>query len=156
MEKKTGNKTLGVRTGKDILNLFKSQEKKDKDFAFTKPRNEIEINLFNIWSDLLGHENFGIHEDFFQVGGNSLKGIQVVSRVAKNLQVNIQPTDVFLNPTIAELATFINDRQNERGFQTHVVTHARPDLIPLSFGQERLWFIQQLEGTSQYNVPAGL
>jgi amino acid adenylation domain-containing protein/non-ribosomal peptide synthase protein (TIGR01720 family) len=156
MENKPANKTLGVRTGKDILNLFKSQEKKDSGISITKPRNEIEITLFDIWSELLGHRNFGIHEDFFQVGGNSLKGIQVVSRIAKNLRVNIQPTDIFLNPTIAELAVFINEKQKNTDSYLDVATHPRPDLIPLSFGQERLWFIQQLEGTSQYNVPAVL
>src|SRR5215204_1270583 len=156
MENKPGNKTLGVRTGKDILNLFKSQEKKDSGFAIIKPRDEIETNLFSIWSELLGHENFGIHEDFFQVGGNSLKGIQVASRIAKNLRVNIQLTDIFLNPTIAELAVFVKEKQKDTGSYLDAVIQPRPDLIPLSFGQERLWFIQQLEGGSQYNVPGVL
>ena len=50
MEKKPGDKTIGVRTGKDILNLFKSKEKKGDGLAIVKPRDEVETSLYAIWS----------------------------------------------------------------------------------------------------------
>ena len=156
MEKKPGDKTIGVRTGKDILNLFKSKEKKGDGLAIVKPRDEVETSLYAVWSELLGHENFGIHEDFFQIGGNSLKGIQMVSRIAKIFQITLQPTDIFLNTTIDDLAAFVRNKQKDGSSSADFLIQPRPALVPLSFGQERLWFIQQLEGSSQYNVPAVL
>ena len=131
-----GDKTSGVRTGKDVLNLFKSKEKKDSDLAFVKPRDEIETSLFTIWSGLLGHENFGVHEDFFQVGGNSLKGIQVISRIATTFDTSLQPTDIFRNTTIADLALLVKERQKQTVSFSDEVKPPRLELVPLSFAQE--------------------
>jgi amino acid adenylation domain-containing protein/non-ribosomal peptide synthase protein (TIGR01720 family)/FkbM family methyltransferase len=156
MKNKPVNKTLGVKTGKDILNLFKSKVKNNNALNGNAPGNETETGLFAIWAGLLGHENFGIHDDFFQVGGNSLKGIQVISRISKQFQVNIQLTDIFLNPTIAGLSILINEQQKSIIPSSGFVLQPRPELIPLSFSQERLWFIDQLEGTVQYHLPAVL
>ncbi|MHA4842635.1 amino acid adenylation domain-containing protein [Flavitalea antarctica] len=152
------NKGQGAKTGKDILNLFKSKEKKSFDLNGNAPKDEIEKQLFSIWSSLLGHENFGVNDDFFQIGGNSIKAVQLVSRVAKQFSINIQLTDVFLRSTIAQLGLLINEGQKP-GPQASMQILPSTDksvYIPLSFNQERLWFIDHLEGSLQYHVPAVL
>ncbi|MBC7828705.1 MAG: AMP-binding protein, partial [Chitinophagaceae bacterium] len=156
MKNKPVNKTLGAKTGKDILNLFKSKEGKANGLNGNAPTDETEKGLFAIWAGLLGHENFGTNDDFFQVGGNSLKGVQVVSRISKLFLVNIQLTDIFLHPTVSALAVFIKEQQKSVFPFSGIVPQPRPELIPLSFSQERLWFIDQLEGSVQYHLPAVL
>ena len=93
MEKKPGDKTIGVRTGKDILNLFKSKEREDRGIAIVKPRDEIETTLFNTWSELLGHENFGIHQDFFQVGPGF--GFNICAQCNFLCRNNTDPENIF-------------------------------------------------------------
>ena len=111
MKNKPENKTIGVKTGKDILNLFKSKDKKGNGLHGNMPADEVETGLFSIWAGLLGHENFGVNDDFFQAGGNSLKGVQVISRISRTFRVNIQLTDIFLHPTIVGLAALIRQQQ---------------------------------------------
>ena len=155
MKKKTQNPGEGIRTGKDLLNLFKAKgPKTDNGLGVNILENEAERRLHVIWSELLGHENLGRHDDFFQAGGNSLNAVQVISRVIKNFQVNLQLTDIFLHPTIAALATVIMQLQKEGAAASGIVVAMRPTLIPLSFSQERLWFIDQLQGSVQHHLSA--
>jgi hypothetical protein len=70
MKNNPANKLPGVKTGKDILNLFRSKEKKAGDKNGHAPAGDIEIGLFAIWTSVLGHDNFGTADDFFQVGGS--------------------------------------------------------------------------------------
>ncbi|MGZ5134314.1 MAG: amino acid adenylation domain-containing protein, partial [Flavitalea sp.] len=143
-------------TGKEILNLFKSKEKQSAILNGHPPSNDTESGLFAIWAELLAHKNFGVGDDFFQVGGNSLKAIQLLSRVTRQFQITIEITDIFLKPTIAELAVFIREQQKNNSSIQSLGTQLRSELAPLSFSQERLWFIDQLEGSVQYHLPAVL
>jgi len=120
--------------------------------------NDIEIVLFNIWKGILGQGNFSKNNDFFEIGGNSIKAVQLASRISKEFSIQIQLTDIFLQTTITQLAALIKERQKENTSTPFNIkgVSPRPSQIPLSFGQERLWFIDQLEGSLQYHIPAVL
>ncbi|MFN2440946.1 MAG: condensation domain-containing protein, partial [Chitinophagaceae bacterium] len=152
------NKVAIAKTGKDILNLLLSKEKPLNGFSKALPTGDIEIALFSIWKSLLGHGDFFVNDDFFQLGGNSIKAVQLVSRISKEYTISIQLTDIFLQPTISQLAALIKERQKEKTLiplGIKVIT-PRPSYIPLSFSQERLWFIDQMEGSVQYHMSAVL
>ncbi|OAT84216.1 hypothetical protein A6P54_02665 [Bacillus sp. MKU004] len=75
-------------------------------------RNETERELLIIWKDILGKETIGVTQNFFEIGGESLKAFQIISRVRKKFSSNIDIQSLFNNPTIAELALIIEDPQN--------------------------------------------
>ncbi|MDQ6844663.1 MAG: phosphopantetheine-binding protein, partial [Bacteroidota bacterium] len=139
------NKTFLAKTGKGILDLITSKETSSTAIDLISRSDEINA-LFVIWKSLLGHSNFSETDDFFKVGGNSLKAVQLVSRISRGLSVNILLTDIFVNPTIAQLALFIKKNKGNNFISPSIVIQPRPSLMPLSFSQERLWFIDQLEG----------
>ncbi|MEJ7675699.1 MAG: condensation domain-containing protein [Chitinophagaceae bacterium] len=89
---------------------------------------------------------------FFKVGGNSLKAVQLVSRISRDFSVHVQLTEIFLQPTIEKLAIHILSQEKSLLSSSIISIQQRPNQIPLSFSQERLWFIDQLEGSVQYNL----
>jgi acyl carrier protein len=121
--------------------------------AFVAPRNEMEEKLAGIWQELLGVERIGIHDNFFELGGHSLLAMRVISFIRRELEVELAIKDLFINPSIATLATHIQSRDNGL-LLPPIQKQPRPELIPLSFSQERLYFIDRLEGSIQYHVPA--
>lgn len=126
---------------------------------YEAPVREIEKGLVGIWQDLLELDQVGIHDDFFGIGGHSLLAVRLISAIRKQLGVEIRINDVFDYPTIALLSRQIesqNESQNESPVLSSIEVFSRPDHIPLSFSQERLWFIDQLEGTLPYHIPAML
>ena len=122
---------------------------------YTAPRNDTEEKLEAIWKELLGVERAGIYDNFFELGGHSLLVIRLISAVRKSLDIEITVNSVFENPNIKSLAEHF---QKQTGGLSHppVSVQKRPDRIPLSYSQERLWFIDRLEGTIQYHIPAVL
>ncbi len=118
-------------------------------------RNEREELLTAIWTAVLGIDRLGIHDNFFDLGGHSLQATQVISRVRSTWTVEIPVSSLFTAPTIAELSTVI---------QAALPTAAPPltarqqvDLLPLSFAQQRLWFLDQLQPESAaYNIPIAM
>src|SRR5205085_12067228 len=112
--------------------------------------------LCGIWSQVLGLERVGIEDNFFDLGGHSLLATQVVSRARSVLGLNISVRSLFNNPTIAGLAAEVaRERDAEQGKASSEMLPAdRTRLLPLSFSQERLWFIDQLGlGKAAYNIP---
>ncbi|MFB6454149.1 non-ribosomal peptide synthase/polyketide synthase [Chitinophaga sp. Hz27] len=123
--------------------------------TYVAPRNLTEQQLAAIWSTLLQIEKVGVHDNFFELGGHSLLAMRLQSALRKHMEVEVAVKSIFANPTIARLAAFI--RQNGKGWLLPAVTpQQRPELIPLSYSQERLWFIDQMEGSVQYHVPVVL
>ena len=120
------------------------------------PRTPVEEQLAGIWSELLGIETLGVHDDFFELGGHSLLATQLMSRVREALLVDLPLRALFERPTIAGLAEVV--RQGRRGRTAPPIEPVpRAGAIPLSFGQERLWVLDQLlPGQAVYNVPAVL
>ncbi|MES2894104.1 MAG: non-ribosomal peptide synthase/polyketide synthase [Bacteroidota bacterium] len=120
------------------------------------PRNEIEQSLAAIWEDVLEVENIGVNDDFFELGGHSLLAIRLISAIRKTFKIEVPISDVFDYPTVATLAARFNQQPAEVTMPVIQAVKPRPEDIPLSFSQERLWFIDRLEGSVQYHVPAVL
>jgi len=113
--------------------------------------------LCGIWSDLLGKRQIGVYDNFFDLGGHSLLATQVIARVRRALHVELPLRRLFERPTVALLAETIDESVRTRA--DLAVPAIEPVLrdapIPLSFAQERLWFLHQLEPESfAYNMPA--
>lgn len=127
------------------------------DEAFVACRTPTEDLLAEIWGQVLGVERVGIHDDFFQLGGHSLLATQVVSRIREGFQVEMPLRRLFDTPTVAGLAEHI-DLSRGAGLQAPpIVPVPRGGELPLSFAQQRLWFIDQLDpGRSVYNFPAAI
>jgi amino acid adenylation domain-containing protein len=123
--------------------------------GYTAPTNETEAKLAAIWQDLLGLEQVGINDNFFEIGGHSLLAMRVVSMIRRDLNVELSIRNLFVYPSIADLGTYL-DKQNKGSLLPAITAEVRPEYIPLSFSQERLWFIDRLEGSVQYNVPSVL
>ncbi|MET8690385.1 amino acid adenylation domain-containing protein [Streptomyces sp. NPDC004732] len=128
----------------------------DLPVLFVGPRDVVEQTLAQVWCSVLGLDRVGIHDEFFELGGHSLLAIQVVSRVRKLLDVEIPLRVLFDAPTIGELAGFV--RAGQAGGPGHgrgdvalePVERGGPSPLPLSFAQQRLWFLDQLVPDSAF------
>ncbi|HEX2208918.1 MAG TPA: amino acid adenylation domain-containing protein, partial [Longimicrobium sp.] len=128
------------------------------DDAFAAPRTPVEEVLAGIWAEVLRLERVGIHDSFFALGGHSLFATRVVSRVRAVLGVELPLRALFEGPTVAELAQAVEElRRAELPQLPPVLPVDRTRPLPLSFAQERLWFLDRLEpGSALYNVPAAV
>ena len=132
-------------------------ERRELDEAFVASRTATEELLAEIWAQVLGVERVGIYDNFFHLGGHSLLATQVVSRIRATFQMEMPLRCMFEAPTIAGLAATI-DVSRGTGLQAPpIVPVPRDGELPLSFSQQRLWFIDQLDpGNSVYNFPAAV
>ncbi|HZN53849.1 MAG TPA: amino acid adenylation domain-containing protein, partial [Candidatus Polarisedimenticolaceae bacterium] len=122
----------------------------------SRPRSPVEQELAGIWRRLLGLRQVGIHENFFELGGHSLLATQVVSRIRDVFGVELPLRRMFEKPTIARLAEELEAAlcAGAAAETPPLRPVARSGPVPLSFAQERLWFLDQLEpGSASYNVP---
>jgi natural product biosynthesis luciferase-like monooxygenase protein/amino acid adenylation domain-containing protein len=123
------------------------------------PRTPTEEMLAGIWQEVLGLERAGVYSNFFELGGHSLLATQVMSRVRSVFQADLPLGTLFENPTITTLAAII-DRSSRRlslAPQPPLLPAAPQGELSLSFAQERLWFLEQLEpGQPFNNIPAAV
>jgi amino acid adenylation domain-containing protein len=124
---------------------------------YVAPRTPAEARVAAVWSEVLGTERVGAHDDFFALGGHSLLATRVVSRVREALGVELPLRALFEAPTVAGLAARLEGAApgGAAAGPPPVVRIPRDPLrpLPLSFGQQRLWFIEQLEpDAGRYNV----
>ena len=127
--------------------------------GFVAPRTPEEELVAEIWAQVLGLERVGIYDDFFELGGHSLLATQAVSRIREAFAVEIPLRRLFEVPTVGGLAASIDAaRRAGQSLQAPpILPVPRDGDLPLSFAQQRLWFIDQLEpGNSAYNFPAAV
>jgi amino acid adenylation domain-containing protein len=121
------------------------------------PRTPTERQLAEIWRQLLDRERIGIEDGFFDLGGHSLLAIQVLSRVRAALGIDLPLRELFEAPTLGALAARIDAALGT--VPSLAMVPLRPvsvaEALPLSFAQERLWFLDQLApGSPAYNLPS--
>ncbi|MEO6230963.1 MAG: amino acid adenylation domain-containing protein [Ferruginibacter sp.] len=139
------------KVDKGALPDFNSKTLTGKE-EYTAPRNFIEIKLAEIWQQLFAVDKVGIHDNFFELGGHSLRATRMISLIRKTLELELAIKDLFAHPTIVEIAGYLSAKT--KGLLLPVIgIQPRFENIPLSFSQERLWFIDRLEGSIQYNMP---
>ena len=126
--------------------------------AFVAPRGPLEETLAGIWAELLGLERVGRTEDFFALGGHSLLATRVMSRIREVCGVELPLRVLFDAPVLGELAARVEAARRVGGVLLPPVSAGlRPARVPLSFGQERMWYVDQLEpGSPLFNVPGVL
>jgi amino acid adenylation domain-containing protein len=127
--------------------------------GYVAPRNPIEELIAEIWAEVLRLEKVGIQDNFFDLGGHSLLATQVASRMRESLQVEFPLRALFEKPTVSELAEQVEAaRRKARGAQAlPILAVSREGDLPLSFAQQRLWFLDQLEAeSSAYNIPGSI
>jgi amino acid adenylation domain-containing protein/non-ribosomal peptide synthase protein (TIGR01720 family)/FkbM family methyltransferase len=127
--------------------------------AVEPPRTPTEELLAEIWAGILGLERVGRNESFFDLGGHSLSATRVISRAREAFRTELRVKTLFEEPTVAGLAARIDAavRAAEGLEAPPMVPASRARPLPLSFAQQRLWFIDQLEpGSPLYNTPVAL
>ncbi|BAU65716.1 amino acid adenylation domain-containing protein [Stanieria sp. NIES-3757] len=122
---------------------------------YLAPRTETEETLVGIWQEVLNLPQVGIDDNFFELGGNSLLATQVVSKIRQSLSIELPLRCLFEYPTVAQLADQIASSVAQEIPPIKPVARDRD--LPLSFAQQRLWFLAQLEPDNPaYNIPEAL
>ncbi len=134
------------------------------DAEFVAPETETERSIAAIWEDVLGFGptglSIGLQDDFFERGGHSLSATRLLARIRSVFKVDVSLQDIFDEPTISALAARVDALCGYDGPSGQSVGHDEPlqriprnGSLPLSFGQERLWFLDQLDPLSPaYNI----
>ena len=118
------------------------------------PRNSTEQVLSSLWSEILGVEQVCIKENFFELGGHSLLATQLIARVNENFHINLPLKTLFEAPTPEKLALHIHLNSHVDQAVPEIKAYSSETPIPLSFAQERLWFLDQLTPfNAVYNIP---
>ncbi|SIT48141.1 Linear gramicidin synthase subunit B (Includes: ATP-dependent D-leucine adenylase; Leucine racemase (ATP-hydrolyzing); ATP-dependent alanine adenylase; ATP-dependent D-valine adenylase; Valine racemase (ATP-hydrolyzing)) (fragment) [Paraburkholderia piptadeniae] len=120
--------------------------------GYEAPVGEVETRLARIWAELLDLDRVGRYDNFFELGGHSLVAVRVISRLRQALGVEVALGEFFKRPVLAEFAAAV--REGARSLQPPITAAGRSEPLPLSFAQQRLWFLAQMEGVSQaYHIP---
>ncbi|MEW6737872.1 MAG: AMP-binding protein, partial [Acidobacteriota bacterium] len=136
-----------------------NQLRNELEITYVSPQTPVEEQLANIWASLLGLDQVGSKDNFFELGGHSLLATQVISRIRDHFQIELPLRSLFETPTITDLAKSIEAillaKQNSSVSVMRSIPRDIP--LPLSFAQQRLWFIDQLvPGNPFYNIPGAV
>ncbi|GAT02597.1 linear gramicidin synthetase subunit C, partial [Mycolicibacterium fortuitum subsp. acetamidolyticum] len=122
--------------------------------AYRAPSTPKEEILAGIYAQVLGLEQVGIDDSFFDLGGDSLSAMRLLNAIHASLDAGLPVRAVFDAPTVAELAVRLGENGSGRD---PLVAQPRPEVLPLSYAQQRLWFLDHLQGPSPvYNMPVAL
>lgn len=141
-----------TRNGKtDLEQLPASFQSESTPGLKPSPKNSTETKLCEIWKEVLNVESISTSDNFFDIGGHSLKAMQIISRVRNRFQVTLEFEDLYTAPTITELAERIEKSKSEQSERIPKAPE-QPD-YPLSHAQSRLWLQHNMEAGSAYNMP---
>ncbi|RTZ29485.1 amino acid adenylation domain-containing protein, partial [Paenibacillus polymyxa] len=119
---------------------------------YVVPSGEIEEKLALLWRDILGIEKVGRNDNFFMLGGHSLKATSLVARIHKEFNIDIPLKEIFKTPTILEIARYIKD--SKESLYQSIQPAGEMEYYPMSSAQRRLYILNQLEGAgTAYNMP---
>jgi amino acid adenylation domain-containing protein/FkbH-like protein len=149
---------IGLRLSRpsDVVREFNLSVSRatERSAKLSPARTETEAAVAAIWCEVLGVPSVGIQDDFFRLGGDSILAVRVVSRIASVLGRELPLHEIFERPTVEAIAAKLLDSVNTDSF---VSAAPRAALSRLSWAQQRLWFIEELDGESAaYHVPLAL
>ncbi|MES2734136.1 MAG: AMP-binding protein, partial [Bacteroidota bacterium] len=125
----------------------------ERQAEYIAAQNSIQQRVVDIWEKVLSRQPIGIHDNFFELGGHSLKATQVLSLVQESFNIRLDLGAFFITPTIAALATIIEQNKQASGAELKPVP--AQEYYDVSHAQRRLWVLHQLEeAQSAYNLPA--
>ncbi|OZF39998.1 hypothetical protein CH296_01470 [Rhodococcus sp. 14-2496-1d] len=123
---------------------------------FRAPTNPVEEAVATVFAEVLSVERVGLDDDFFALGGNSLIATQVVSRLGAALDTQVPVRSIFESPTVLSLARAVESKVGT-GARRALTARPRPDVVPLSMAQQRMWFLSQFDPTSAVNnIPVAI
>ncbi|WP_016695906.1 non-ribosomal peptide synthetase, partial [Rhodococcus rhodochrous] len=124
--------------------------------AFRVPSSSVEQAVAAVFAEVLGVERVGLDDDFFSIGGNSLIATRVVARLGEALGTRVPLRNLFDAPAVEDFAALVA-REMGSGISVPLVAQERPDVVPLSLAQQRMWFLNRLEPDSAVNnIPAAI
>ena len=130
---------------------------RNQEQTYVAPRTPVEEVIAGIWTQVLGVEQVSIDDNFFEQGGHSLLATRLISRLRTVFQIELPLRKIFEYPTVAALAESVEAmKRSQEGLQVPPIRPVSKDSnLPLSFAQERLWFLDQLEpNNTTYNMPS--
>ncbi|AGF55973.1 non-ribosomal peptide synthetase [Clostridium saccharoperbutylacetonicum] len=141
--------------GKIDKRALPSPDLSQKDTEFIKARSEIELKLEDIWCQIFNLKEISIKDNFFDIGGNSLMAVNLVSKVHKEFKRRIVVTDVFNRPTIEELAEYLKVMSVEEAFNFNEIEKVEEkEYYEASAVQKRIYAINQIDlNSTNYNIP---
>ncbi len=124
--------------------------------AYVAPRGAVEELIAGVWSEILDTPRISAHDNFFEIGGHSLMAGRVLSRLERAFGAQVPVREMFQRPTVAAMAAWVSAAQTAGGTVAPPIAPVpREAPLPLSFAQERLWFLDRLQpGSTAYNIPA--
>lgn len=128
---------------------------------FVAPSTDTQITIAKIWQSVLSVEKVGIHDNFFELGGHSLLATRVITQLKEQYQIEVPLRLLFDAPTVFEMAKLadlnLGQNHNELSTINKISVDEFPQGYPLSYSQQRLWLIDQLQpGTPMYHIPFGV
>jgi len=151
--------TVNGKVDRQALPAPEASDNQETYGSLVAPRTPVEEVLAGIWSEALAVKRVGIKDNFFELGGHSLLVVQIISRVREAFSVELSLREMFENPTVAGLAESIERAiRGEHGAPVPPIKPVtREKALPLSFAQQRLWFMDQFSpGNFTFNIPAAL
>lgn len=127
------------------------------EIAYSAPSDELEVTLAKIWEEVLKISGIGRHDSFFELGGDSLLAMQVLNRLRKSLQMDIQYKIIYEERTIEELSKYIRLEKGKKEFHLPPLTAYPPRRrYPLTYAQKRIWFVCQMQKENPFYNFAGI